>query len=90
MRTIILASLLVVLTWTGALSQTTKSGSDYFEFARSRKNDLKISTYATAHCINEFFSTQEGRKKVLATLKNNGISKVYLEVYRSGLVLRPD
>jgi hypothetical protein len=90
MRTIILASLLVVLTWTGALSQTTKSGSDYFEFARSRKNDLKLSTYATAHCINEFFSTQEGRKKVLATLKNNGISKVYLEVYRSGLVLKPD
>jgi hypothetical protein len=90
MKTIILASLLVVLTWTGALSQTTKSGSDYFEFARSRKNDLKISTYATAHCINEFFSTQEGRKKVLATLKNNGISKVYLEVYRSGLVLKPD
>ena len=90
MRTLILAALLVGLSWTSARSQSPKNESDYFAFARSRKNDLKISTYATAHCIKENFSTPDGRKKVLATLKINGISKVYLEVYRSGLVLAPD
>lgn len=90
MRTIILAAMLVGLTWSPARSQAPKNVSDYYAFTRSRINDLKIGTYATAHCINDNFPTTEGRKKVLATLKNNGISKVYLEVYRSGLVLSPD
>jgi hypothetical protein len=90
MKTLILAALLVGLSWTTARSQSSKNESDYYTYARSRKNDLKLSTYATAHCIKENFSTADGRKKVLTTLKNNGISKVYLEVYRSGLVLAPD
>lgn len=90
MRTIILASLLLTLSWTTAVSQNPEKKSNYFEYARSRSNDLKLSTYATAHCIRENFGTTEGRNKVLATLRSNGISKVYLEIYRSGLVLAPD
>lgn len=83
----------IVLTWLTMSQLFAGQGnppSDYFSYARSRNNDLKLSTYATAHCINEVLTTEEGRNKFISVLKNNGISKVYLEVYRSGLVLSPE
>lgn len=36
------------------------------------------------------FDTEEGKREVLSLLKCNGITKVYLEVYRSGLVVSPE
>lgn len=87
MKRIILVAILMGLNWTIARSQSTPEEQDLFSYARSRKSDLQLSCYATAHCINEMFTTPEGRREVLSVLKCNGITKVYLEVCRAGLVL---
>lgn len=68
----------------------TKSVDDVWNLALSRKNDLKLSTYVTAHTVQQMFSTAEGRRETLSLLHCNGITKVYLEVYRSGLVVSPE
>ena len=54
-----------------------------------RKSDLQLSVYVTAHTVEQMFTTAAGRREVLSLLHCNGISKVYLEVYRSGLVISP-
>ncbi len=63
---------------------------DYQSYVESRKDDLRISTYVTAHAVEQLLSTAEGRREALSILKANGISKLYVEVYRSGLVVSPD
>ncbi|MBN1465935.1 hypothetical protein JXA02_09250, partial [candidate division KSB1 bacterium] len=57
-----------------------------FSLAKSRQNDLRFGVYITAHSI-ELLSTQAGRREALSLLRCNGITRVYLEVYRSGLVV---
>ena len=83
-------ALFFCLIWSQAQAQTTRSNQDLYGYAQSRKNDLQISTYATAHFIQEIFTTEEGRREILSVLKCNGITKVYLEVYRAGLVVTPE
>jgi len=72
-----------------AFSQQIRKDQDLYNYAMTRKRDLQLSVYATAHAIQETFNTEEGRREVLSVLKCNGITKVYMEVYRSGLVLSP-
>ncbi len=67
-----------------------KSDEDIWNYALSRKDDLKLSTYITAHTVQSMFSTAEGRRETLSLLRCNGITRVYVEVYRSGLVVSPD
>lgn len=67
-----------------------KPADDVWNIALSRKNDLKLSTYITAHTVQQMFSTVEGRRETLSLLHANGITKVYVEVYRSGLVIAPE
>ncbi|QGY47023.1 hypothetical protein GM418_26180 [Maribellus comscasis] len=63
---------------------------DVWNYAVSRKNDLRLGVYLTAHTVENMFSTEEGKRETISLLRCNGISKVYLEVYRSGLVVSPD
>ena len=58
--------------------------------AEERKTDLKLSVYIVAQTIDQLFRTEEGRREAVSVLNCNGISKVYLEAYRSGLVISPD
>jgi len=52
--------------------------------AESRRDDLSLSTYLTAHQV-EAMSTDEARRENSVEVMNSlGISHVYLEVYRSG------
>ncbi|HWS00047.1 MAG TPA: hypothetical protein VN249_05485 [Prolixibacteraceae bacterium] len=90
MKTTAMMVLLFCLACPSVQSQTSRSGQDLFGYAQSRKNDLQLSVYATAHFIQEFFTTEEGRREILSVLKCNGITKVYLEVYRAGLVITPE
>ena len=90
MKSTVLIALLMSLTASLVCSQTSKTDNDLYSYARSRKNDLQISTYATAHCIRDVCSNEAGRREFLSVLKCNGITKVYLEVYRAGLVLSPE
>ncbi len=62
---------------------------DMQALAESRKGDLQISVYVIAQTINEYFTTEEGRREVLSILHCNGITRVYVEAYRSGLVIPP-
>jgi hypothetical protein len=62
---------------------------DYQSYVESRKDDLRLSTYVTAHAVEQLLSTAEGRREALSILKANSINKLYVEVYRSGLVVSP-
>jgi hypothetical protein len=59
-------------------------------YAESRKEDLRLSTYVTARAVERLLSTVEGRREAISILRANGINKLYVEVYRSGLVVSPD
>jgi hypothetical protein len=62
---------------------------DNYDFALQHVNDLRLSTYFTAHTIDRLLSSEEGKREALSLMRANGITKVYIEVYRSGLVVDP-
>ncbi|MBK8501825.1 MAG: hypothetical protein IPL46_06235 [Saprospiraceae bacterium] len=61
-----------------------------YEFAIQHKDDLRLSVYITAHSVERLFSTSEGRREAISLMRANGITKAYIEVYRSGMVVSPD
>jgi len=63
---------------------------DFQTYVESRNDDLRLSTYVTAHAVEQLLSTAEGRREALSILKANGINKLYVEVYRGGLVVSPN
>ncbi|HLF33497.1 MAG TPA: hypothetical protein VI583_04640, partial [Cyclobacteriaceae bacterium] len=62
---------------------------DLRALAKSRKSDLKLGVFVTAQAVDQYLSTVEGKREALSILNANGITKVFLEVYRGGLVV-PD
>lgn len=58
------------------------------ELALLRQDDLRLSAYATASSVQELATNEVSREQALVTLRSLGITKVYLEVYRSGLVVK--
>ena len=69
--------------------QAPKTSQDIQSLAEARKSDLKLSVYIIAQTVNQFLTTEAGRREALSMLHCNGITKVYLETYRSGLVIPP-
>ncbi len=67
-----------------------KTPDDFWKLANDKKHSLRLSTYVTAHTVEQMFRTEEGRREVLSLLRCYGITKVYLEVYRSGMVIAPE
>jgi len=61
--------------------------NDQFTHAKLRASDLKLSIYITAHAIEDLLQNEVGRREALSIFRCNGITKAYLEVYRSGLVV---
>jgi hypothetical protein len=57
------------------------------EAARARFEDLRLSTYVTANDVQTVASDAKARARMLEVLAGLGISKVYVEVYRGGVVL---
>ncbi len=87
------AGLIFILFLSAAhLTGCTATGpdNDHFEYAKSRADDLKLSVYVTAHAAERLLSTEAGKREALSLMKANGISRIYLEVYRSGLVVPPE
>lgn len=60
-----------------------------FKFAKANKEDLRLSVYITAHTVERLLGQKEGLREATSLMMANGITKVYLEVYRSGLVVKP-
>ena len=70
--------------------QSTPVQEDFWNLAVRKEQHLRLSTYVTAHTVMQMFTTESGRREVLSLLRCYGITKVYLEVYRSGLVIPPE
>ena len=63
---------------------------DFWNYSQIRKSDLQLSVYITAQTVQQVFSIEAGRREAVSVLRCNGISKVYVEVYRPGMVVTPD
>ncbi len=61
-----------------------------FEFAKANQQDLRLSVYVTAHTVERLLAQEAGRREAVSMMSANGITKIYLEVYRSGLVVDPE
>jgi hypothetical protein len=60
---------------------------DIFSLAMERKDDLRLGIYFTAHAVEQLLTDEMGRREAISLLKANGVTKVFIEVYRSGLVV---
>ena len=85
----ILSGIAFFLLFTSCTPQPSKI-DNIQTYAESRKDDLRLSTYITAQAVDQLLSTVEGRREAISILRANGINKVYVEVYRGGLVVSPD
>ena len=86
----LLVFLIVLLLNEGCSSTNQQSGDDMWSLASARKSDLRLGVYVTAQTVEQLFTTEGGRREAISVLKCNGITKVYLEVYRCGLVISPE
>jgi hypothetical protein len=60
---------------------------DFHSVALARQDDLRLSSYMTAHSVVGLFNNDPDGAQCLAVLRGMGITKVCLEVYRGGLVV---
>jgi hypothetical protein len=66
---------------------SVRKDHDLLSLALERKDDLQLSVFITAHAVDRLLSTDIGRREAISLLKANAITKVFIEVYRSGLVV---
>jgi hypothetical protein len=64
--------------------------NDFYSYADKQKEFLQLGVYITAHAADQLLTQEAGRREALSILHANGISKVFVEVYRSGLAISPD
>jgi len=89
-KTLYISLIFIALLFFPGCKQSVQSPKDIWDLALARKSDLRISVYVTAQTVEQMFTTETGRREVLSLLRCNGITKVYFEVYRSGLVISPE
>jgi len=82
-----LLSLLIVLS---PFCKGATEADDLYSLALSRQQDLQLSVYITAHSVRDYLSSPEGRREALSLMRCNGITKAFIEVYRSGLTISPE
>jgi hypothetical protein len=90
MKTLLISIIIFVCICTSGCRQPVQTRNDFGKLAEKEKEHLQLSTYITAHTVMQMFTSEPGRREVLSLLRCYGITKVYLEVYRSGLVISPD
>ena len=61
--------------------------TNVWESAKARMDDLRISTYMTASSVRRLAREASSRERAVGVLRGLGVTKVYLEVYRSGVVV---
>lgn len=88
LKNLLISGLMLALSVSG-FSQSSGM-DDNFQFAKQHQDDLTLSVYITAHSVERLLSTPEGRREATSLMMANGITKVYLEVYRGGLVVAPE
>jgi len=73
---------IVILLFTKC-SAPEKAPDDMFTYASAHKKDLSLSVFITTQAVNQYLSTEEGRREAVSLMRANGITKAYLEVYRT-------
>lgn len=86
----ILSCLTLVLLFSIGCNTPERTIDDLWSYSQSRKSDLQLSVYVTAHTVQQVFSTEAGRREAVSLMRCNGLSKVYVEVYRPGMVVELD
>jgi hypothetical protein len=79
--------LIFVIVINFSCSQQKVQIEDQFSYAQTRVDDLQLSIYITAHAIRDLLADENGRREALSIFRCNGITKAYIEAYRSGLVI---
>ena len=74
----------------GHVSCICSDQSEQLQKAQARSNDLRLGVYATSHQVEKLATDKDTRSKTWEILQQYGITKVYVEVYRSGHVLSPE
>lgn len=64
--------------------QARSFAQNQYEKAKSRLDALRLASYATSHQVEQIATDEGFRARVRETLRRMGITKLYLEVYRSG------
>lgn len=82
--------LIALLINSGCITKPQQPSDDIWSLAKARQSDLSIGVYVTAQTADQLFTTVEGRREAISLLKCNGITTVYLEVHRCGLVISPE
>jgi hypothetical protein len=90
MKTLLISTIFLVCICVSGCRQPVQSRNDFRKLANEEREHLRLSTYITAHTVMQMFTSESGRREVLSLLQCYGITKVYLEVYRSGLVVSPE
>jgi hypothetical protein len=90
MKTFLVCSVILVQLIVNSCRQPAPDQEDFRNLAIEKKGHLRLSTYITAHTVKQMFTTESGKREVLSLLRCYGITKVYFEVYRGGLVISPE
>jgi hypothetical protein len=81
----------IVLIFTIALTAIFEPGQSLAQTqqdkATARVNDLRLSSYVTSRQVEQLAIDSAVRTKALKTIRQMGLSKLYLEVYRGGHVV---
>jgi hypothetical protein len=64
--------------------------NDIYSHAKLYINDLCFSAYVTAQQIQIHFNSEDSKREAVSVFRSLGITKVYLEVYRSGMIVDPE
>lgn len=64
--------------------QARSFAQDQYEKAKSRLDALRLASYATSHQVEQIATDEGFRARVRETLRRMGITRLYVEVYRSG------
>lgn len=58
--------------------------------AQARRGDLRLGSYATSRQVEQLATDEAVRTRAWKTIRRMGITKLYIEVYRGGHVVRPE
>jgi len=63
-----------------------ESVDDLYQLAQANKDKLRFGTYVTVDAVETCLNDEAGRREALSIINSLGITKIYLETYRSGKV----
>lgn len=63
---------------------------DLYHYAKDHQDDLRLSTYITIGAVQNQLNDPVGRREAVSVMRSLGITKAYIETYRSGHVAQAE